>query len=381
MRIRRIVIVITFFGVAACQGPDIGSAWPRKDSAIGETQSPPLAAPIMIYPIDTYQTTSRLVMIKAANEPTAVSYTFEALSGTNVIAAQTLTAPTTQGLLTLPMATYGNFTIRMSYISSDSRQSSVAIAGITVRDFSAGTLVKQVSYASHATCAVCSLFFAYPCPSWNFPLTCPGSPNNNLSNCDVDSFQGGGNGWVCGNDPNANYLAVNNSNSGAYLPTNAGYNYAWQDSSMMSSSYQENHVGGATDEAIIFTCRMKFASECPPSGNDTGTSFFLYPYRDPTSSDNVEIKRRSCDGNWASLSTARVATLPASAKNWSTNLTTRLDCLGNHITAYYKSGIDFVPMVIAQDTVKDTGKNGWAIGPGGVTTNHHRVTAFEWRHW
>ncbi len=300
-----VLLFIIFF--LTCHGPDIGSSWPQKKSAAGEKPSlPPLSMPVIIYPPSGYQTTSNILLIRAGTSPDAVKYKFEALSGSTVVATQDLAAANINGLLTLPIATYGTFAVRLSYQTSDGRQSAWTSVDASVRDFNAGTLVKNITYASRATCAVCTIFIVFPCPGWNWPLTCPGGANNNLANCDTDSYQGGGNGWICGDDPNEDYLGVNNSNSGAYLPANAGYNYDWLDSSMISSSYQENHVSGTSDEAIIFTCRMKFAAQCP--GNDAGTSFFFYPYRDPATSDNIEIRQRNCTGTWASLAAGRIST-------------------------------------------------------------------------
>jgi len=382
-----IIVWAIFF---RCLGPDIGDLRRTAEGKNGLTPGTTLPAPVMVYPPVGYQTTSNILLLKTNSESNAVSYLFEALSGSTLLTTQTLTAPVVEGLLTIPAASYGTVTIRLSYLNSAGVRSPVISNNITYLDFSAGTLVKTVDFTTKSTCSSCALFFFAPCSPYSYnPLwppippasNCPAFPNDDWTHCQTDSFVAEGNAWICAAAPEASMLA-NHNVLNTYHPANTGFEYNWLDISMNSSSYQMGHTAAATNEALIISCRMRKAAECGVGGKDTGVSFWYYPYRDANTTDNVQIASRDCSGNWTTLLTARVTAINQLGQAYTNKLNSRIDCLGDYFTAYYKSGSDYVPIAIAKDNIKNTGRTGWGFGPGHPTAAIlHRVASFEWRHW
>lgn len=370
-RYLRIYILII---LSSCVGPNIGDV--RKLSS-QNTGSSTLTASV-INPPDTYQTTSRIVQVKASASENASNYEFQVLQASAPILTQQIASGL--GQLTLPAATFGNFSIRVRFQATTDGRWSDYSSGNTfqILNFGAATVIRALDFTAHTTCGTCALLTFFSCPNYPIPLGCPSNPNDDIVNCYSDSAPGGGNGWICGTDTNEKYLGVNNSNSGVYEVTNLTWKYQHVNSSMNAAIYENGHIGG-TDEALVFTCRIQFASECA-AGVDSGVSLFFYPYRDPAGSDNVELRYRNCSGSYSNLATARVTQLSGGVgQTFSNKAFLRLDCLDKHITAYYKSGADYVPFIYGIDTVKYNGRNGFGVGPGGVTTLSQRVANFDWR--
>jgi|GEM_PF-2862922 len=354
-----------FFFCLRCFGPDIGEKLKSTQAGgdVATTTTTLVPAPTIVLPPAGYHTTSNLIRFRSDDNPQIDTTEVEVKQGSTVI--YSANAATGISTVTLPVGTLGALTMRARNKKSGVWSNYSATVNFTIDDYATATALLTRAYNTESGCGDTTepfgVRFFFGCGDSPWPGLCTGVTG------------GGGNVWTC----NAgDYLGTNVSGAGLYSANSAIFNaYNAPDGSVTATGYLQNALG--SDDAMGISCREK------QDGANNHYALWLYPNRNPATSDNLVIVRHYPDNSNITLTSGRFAVMQNKGAGSGNAVTLRFDCIGSHLTAYYKSGADFIPLLSASDT-------SWAhsltasyfavgVGPGGIVNRHTRITAIEIR--